>query len=65
MITAGHGPKALDVVCFGDLLMDFVPTESGLDFADLPTFVPVPPAAWLFMSALGLLTWVRTRSGGR
>ena len=30
-----------------------------------PTFVPVPQAAWLFMSALGLLTWVRTRSGGR
>ena len=45
MITAGHGPKALDVVCFGDLLMDFVPTESGLDFADLPTFAPVPGGA--------------------
>ncbi|MDH3661085.1 MAG: PfkB family carbohydrate kinase [Alphaproteobacteria bacterium] len=34
-----------DVVCFGDLLMDFVPTASGLDFADLPTFMPVPGGA--------------------
>lgn len=38
-------PKTQDVVCFGDLLIDFVPTESGLDFADLPTFVPVPGGA--------------------
>ena len=38
-------PSAPDVVCFGDLLMDFVPTESGLDFADLPTFKPVPGGA--------------------
>lgn len=45
MSIAGMVPKALDVVCFGDLLMDFVPTESGLDFADLPTFVPVPGGA--------------------
>ena len=34
-----------DVVCFGDLLMDFVPTESGLEFSDLPTFAPVPGGA--------------------
>jgi fructokinase len=37
--------RSSDVLCFGDLLMDFVPTESGLDFADLPTFVPVPGGA--------------------
>jgi fructokinase len=37
--------RDLDVVCFGDLLMDFVPTESGLAFADLPTFKPVPGGA--------------------
>ncbi len=37
--------ERLDVVCFGDLLMDFVPTESGLAFADLPTFKPVPGGA--------------------
>ena len=34
-----------DVLCFGDLLIDFVPTESGLDFADLPTFKPAPGGA--------------------
>jgi len=45
MSPNGHDPKALDVACFGDLLMDFVPTESGLDFADLPTFMPVPGGA--------------------
>lgn len=37
--------KGLHVVCFGDLLMDFVPTESGLAFSDLPTFRPVPGGA--------------------
>lgn len=45
MNEPGIAPKALDVVCFGDLLMDFVPMESGLDFADLPTFKPVPGGA--------------------
>ncbi len=34
-----------DIVCFGDLLIDFVPTENGLDFADLPTFKPAPGGA--------------------
>lgn len=34
-----------DIVCFGDLLIDFVPTESGLAFADLPTFKPAPGGA--------------------
>ncbi|MGI9435244.1 MAG: PfkB family carbohydrate kinase [Geminicoccaceae bacterium] len=34
-----------DIICFGDLLIDFVPTESGLDFADLPTFKPAPGGA--------------------
>lgn len=34
-----------DIICFGDLLIDFVPTESGLEFADLPTFKPAPGGA--------------------
>lgn len=34
-----------DILCFGDLLIDFVPTESGLDFADLPCFKPAPGGA--------------------
>jgi fructokinase len=37
--------EMLDVLCFGDLLMDFVPTESGRAFADLPTFEPTPGGA--------------------
>lgn len=45
MSQASKDRGSLDVLCFGDLLMDFVPTESGLDFADLPTFVPVPGGA--------------------
>ncbi|MEZ5932598.1 MAG: PfkB family carbohydrate kinase [Alphaproteobacteria bacterium] len=45
MSDAKNDKGSCDVVCFGDLLMDFVPTESGLDFADLPTFVPVPGGA--------------------
>lgn len=34
-----------DVICFGDLLIDFVPTVSGLEFADLPEFKPAPGGA--------------------
>ena len=34
-----------DVLCFGDLLIDFVPIESGLSFADLPSFKPAPGGA--------------------
>lgn len=34
-----------DVVCFGDLLIDFVPTQSGVSFADLPSFQPAPGGA--------------------
>ncbi|MGI9508978.1 MAG: PfkB family carbohydrate kinase [Geminicoccaceae bacterium] len=34
-----------DIVCFGDLLIDFVPTISGLAFADLPSFKPAPGGA--------------------
>lgn len=45
MSDAATPPNAPEVVCFGDLLMDFVPTKSDLDFADLPTFVPVPGGA--------------------
>ncbi len=34
-----------EIVCFGDLLIDFVPTESGGSFADLPSFKPAPGGA--------------------
>ena len=45
MNAKARASTSSDVVCFGDLLMDFVPTKSGLDFADLPTFQPVPGGA--------------------
>jgi fructokinase len=34
-----------DVVCFGDLLIDFVPTTSGLPLADVETFHRAPGGA--------------------
>ena len=34
-----------DVLCFGDLLIDFVPTQSGVTFADLPAFKTAPGRA--------------------
>ena len=34
-----------DIVCFGDLLIDFVPTESGLALADVPAFKKAPGGA--------------------
>jgi fructokinase len=34
-----------DILCFGDLLIDFVPTTNTADFADLPTFKPAPGGA--------------------
>ncbi len=34
-----------DILCFGDLLIDFVPTTSGVSFADLPSFKPAPGGA--------------------
>lgn len=34
-----------DILCFGDLLIDFVPTESGVTFADLPAFKAAPGGA--------------------
>jgi fructokinase len=34
-----------DIVCFGDLLIDFVPTESGLPLADVPAFKKAPGGA--------------------
>jgi fructokinase len=33
------------VVCFGDLLIDFVPTETGKGLADAPAFVKAPGGA--------------------
>ena len=34
-----------DVVCFGDLLIDFVPTEAGLELAEVPAFKKAPGGA--------------------
>jgi len=34
-----------DVVCFGDLLIDFVPLENGLAMADVPAFKRAPGGA--------------------
>lgn len=34
-----------DVLCFGDLLIDFVPLESGLAMADVPAFKKAPGGA--------------------
>ena len=33
------------VVCFGDLLIDFVPTVTGTGLADAPAFVKAPGGA--------------------
>ena len=35
----------VDVVCFGDLLIDFVPTVTGTGLADAPAFVKAPGGA--------------------
>ena len=34
-----------DILCFGDLLIDFVPLESGLPLADVPAFKKAPGGA--------------------
>ena len=34
-----------DVVCFGDLLIDFVPTVTGTGLADAPAFKKAPGGA--------------------
>ena len=34
-----------DVLCFGDLLIDFVPTENGLEMAEVPSFKKAPGGA--------------------
>ena len=34
-----------DIVCFGDLLIDFVPTESGLAMTEVPAFKKAPGGA--------------------
>ena len=34
-----------DIVCFGDLLIDFVPLESGLPLAEVPAFKKAPGGA--------------------
>lgn len=46
---SGEGlPEAKDsflVVCFGEMLIDFVPTISGLSLADAPAFKKAPGGA--------------------
>ena len=43
---ACQGARAMaDVVCFGDLLIDFVPTVTGTGLADAPAFVKAPGGA--------------------
>lgn len=34
-----------DVVCFGEMLIDFVPTVSGLSLAEAPAFKKAPGGA--------------------
>lgn len=49
---------------FGDLVMLGNGIEVGNVYGELMTFrvVPVPAAAWLFGSALGLLGWMRRKT---
>jgi fructokinase len=39
------GKKSELVVCFGELLIDFVPTVGGLSLADAPAFKKAPGGA--------------------
>ena len=59
--TTGYGSTAIDfgTVVLGDSLGD--PLSASLVNTVLVS-VPVPAAAWLFGSALGLLGWVRRRA---
>lgn len=50
-------------VGFNDRIPRFVIVTLAYTYDAEATVVPVPPAAWLFGSALGLLGWVKRRSG--
>ncbi|EOA35289.1 hypothetical protein CARUB_v10020459mg [Capsella rubella] len=41
----GSTQESPDVVCFGEMLIDFVPTTSGLSLADAPAFKKAPGGA--------------------
>ncbi|KAG0458557.1 hypothetical protein HPP92_023396 [Vanilla planifolia] len=40
------------VVCFGEMLIDFVPTVAGVSLADAPAFVKAPGGARLTSPSL-------------
>lgn len=40
-----QNPKSLDVVCFGEMLIDFVPTVNGVSLAEAPAFQKAPGGA--------------------
>ena len=48
-VESGNGPFEADdsslVVCFGEMLIDFVPTTSGLALAEAPAFKKAPGGA--------------------
>ncbi|KAK6125387.1 hypothetical protein DH2020_040856 [Rehmannia glutinosa] len=48
-LESGNGPMEADesplVVCFGEMLIDFVPTTSGLSLAEAPAFKKAPGGA--------------------
>ncbi|CAN1227958.1 Probable fructokinase-6, chloroplastic [Linum perenne] len=43
--AAGSESSEADVVCFGEMLIDFVPTTNGLSLADAPAFKKAPGGA--------------------
>lgn len=48
-MPSDNGPQEKDesslVVCFGEMLIDFVPTTSGLSLAEAPAFKKAPGGA--------------------
>lgn len=48
-MASDNGPLVKDdsslVVCFGEMLIDFVPTTSGLSLAEAPAFKKAPGGA--------------------
>lgn len=48
-VESGNGPLETDesslVVCFGEMLIDFVPTTSGLSLSEAPAFKKAPGGA--------------------